>query len=120
MPQLWSAPQSADPAPIGGLRASTTPRFYPPSSTCHPQVHEMLDGAALGGLVDVVWRGVCELQQQHAATGAALNSRFQTEATSSRHIPCTAHRDTCCVCFRHQYIAFLLIRTPCPRRRRMT
>ena len=52
MPQLWSAPQSADPAPIGGLRASAAPRFYPPSSTCHPQVHEMLDGAALGGLVD--------------------------------------------------------------------
>ena len=103
----------------------------------------MLDSAALGGLVDVVWRGVCELQQQHAPTGAALNSRFKTEATAPyphvyisayisaylgaaiewvRPPACDAQRiETPTVSGRHQYIAVhSLIRTLCLPRRSMT
>jgi hypothetical protein len=45
------------------------------------EVRRLMSEAKLEGLADAVWEGVCSLQSQGAATGAALNDKFASEST---------------------------------------
>ncbi|KAL1521792.1 hypothetical protein AB1Y20_021445 [Prymnesium parvum] len=46
----------------------------------HDDVGALLRPHGLAGLTETVWEGICQLRQQSAATGAALNAKFVAEA----------------------------------------